>query len=97
VWNAATGEKISQLEGHSGVVMGIACHPKGDVIVSASADKTLIIWESFDFFCPPSRYLCPPFQKPLSLSTLFYVHNARSQLMPFGHIECADWRAGAWR
>jgi len=46
VWNATTGENIFQLKGHSAAVMGVACHPKGDFIVSCSYDENCIVWNA---------------------------------------------------
>jgi WD40 repeat protein len=45
IWDAATGDEILQLKGHSISVQSVAWSPKGDQIVSASY-STLIIWDA---------------------------------------------------
>ena len=43
-WDAATGEEVLTLRGHSGGVLGIAISPGGDQIVSTSTDTTARLW-----------------------------------------------------
>jgi WD40 repeat protein len=46
IWDAATGDKVSALKGHSKAVMSVAWSPKGGQIVSGSNDQTCIIWDT---------------------------------------------------
>ena len=46
IWDAATGDKVSELEGHTSFVMSVAWSPKGDQILSGSRDNTCIIWDA---------------------------------------------------
>jgi WD40 repeat protein len=44
VWNAATGQVIAKLEGHSLSVWSAAFSPDGQRLVTASVDKTARIF-----------------------------------------------------
>ncbi|MBH8561371.1 serine/threonine protein kinase [Nostoc sp. CENA67] len=44
LWNAATGEEIRTLEGHSQKVNVVAITPDGTTLVSGSDDKTIKLW-----------------------------------------------------
>ncbi|QSJ18848.1 serine/threonine protein kinase [Nostoc sp. UHCC 0702] len=44
LWNAATGEEIRTLEGHSQKVNVVAISPDGKTLVSGSDDKTIKLW-----------------------------------------------------
>ena len=46
VWNAFTGEKLSEFQGHADEVLSVRWSPKGDQIASGSYDKTIIIWDA---------------------------------------------------
>jgi WD40 repeat protein len=43
-WDLTTGKEMLALAGHTGQVRGIAFHPKGDRIVTASWDNTVRVW-----------------------------------------------------
>ncbi|KAF9438521.1 hypothetical protein BGZ76_007195 [Entomortierella beljakovae] len=45
IWDIATGDIISTLQGHKEHVTSIAYSPQGDSIVSTSEDKTIILWD----------------------------------------------------
>jgi WD40 repeat protein/serine/threonine protein kinase len=46
LWDAATGEAIVNLKGHSEGINSVVFSPDGKRIVSASADQTLIVWDA---------------------------------------------------
>jgi sterol desaturase/sphingolipid hydroxylase (fatty acid hydroxylase superfamily)/DNA-binding beta-propeller fold protein YncE len=46
VWDAETGRAERTLEGHTGLVHGVAFSPDGKRLVSASADGTVKVWEA---------------------------------------------------
>ena len=46
IWDAATGDKVSELKGHSDWVRSVAWSPKGDQIASGSDGRTVIIWDA---------------------------------------------------
>jgi WD40 repeat protein/tetratricopeptide (TPR) repeat protein/tRNA A-37 threonylcarbamoyl transferase component Bud32 len=45
VWEAATGKLVRTLAGHTGLVVGFAYSPDGQLIASASYDATVKLWE----------------------------------------------------
>ncbi len=46
IWDAATGQELLQLTGHSGPVLSAAYSPDGKTIVTASWDQTARIWDA---------------------------------------------------
>ncbi len=46
VWNTESGECLLLYSGHNGSVNSIRFHPTKDLIVSASGDQTVHIWQS---------------------------------------------------
>ncbi|KAF7374077.1 WD40 repeat-like protein [Mycena sanguinolenta] len=46
VWDAATGNEVTKMEGHTGGVRSVAFSPNGAQIVSGSSDKTARIWDT---------------------------------------------------
>ena len=46
VWDAATGEAVLTLEGHSGRVTSVCFSADGTRIASGSADKSVKVWDA---------------------------------------------------
>ena len=44
VWNAATGEELFTLAGHTGWVLSAAFSPDGQRIITGSFDQTAKVW-----------------------------------------------------
>ena len=48
LWDLQSKQQVQTLEGHSDVVLGVACHPTADMIVTGGMDKDLRsirVWE----------------------------------------------------
>jgi WD40 repeat protein len=48
LWDAATGESVSKLEGHTGLVRALALSPDGSTLASVSRDGNLFLWNFAD-------------------------------------------------
>jgi hypothetical protein len=46
LWDAATGEELVRLPGHSNYVLSLAFSPDGKNLVSSSGDTTLRLWDT---------------------------------------------------
>src|SRR5262249_13866179 len=46
LWDARTGERVHTLEGHIGLVTGLAFSPDGERLLSAASDFTVKLWHT---------------------------------------------------
>jgi RNA polymerase sigma factor (sigma-70 family) len=46
VWDLTTGRAVHQFAGHQGGTTGVAFSPDGKLLISASADTTLLVWDA---------------------------------------------------
>jgi len=46
LWDAATGDELVRLPGHSDYVYSLAFSPDGKTLVSSSGDTTLRLWDT---------------------------------------------------
>ena len=44
VWEAESGDKLTELVGHGGTVYHLAMHPAGDRLLTSSVDRTMKLW-----------------------------------------------------
>ena len=49
VWDAATGEPLAELTGHTDWVFSASFSPDGTRIVTASMDKTARVWDAVPY------------------------------------------------
>ena len=45
LWDVATGQLVTTLTGHTGVVNSVTFSPDGDTLASGSRDGTAILWD----------------------------------------------------
>jgi WD40 repeat protein len=48
VWNAATGERLLQMDGHGELISGVAFSPDGQRIISCGWDQLVKVWNASD-------------------------------------------------
>ncbi len=46
IWDAATGQELHKLQGHSDSVTSVVWSPDGTKVVFGSSDKTVRIWDA---------------------------------------------------
>ncbi|GAQ82988.1 transcription initiation factor TFIID subunit 5 [Klebsormidium nitens] len=45
IWDSRTGARVKQMEGHTSQITGLAWQPEGNMLASASWDKTAKVWD----------------------------------------------------
>ncbi|CAJ1374330.1 unnamed protein product [Effrenium voratum] len=71
IWDAAAGVRVACLEGHRGKVLGLNFSPGGQLLATASADRTAKLW-SCDTFRRPARIAGCGALRPASLTVRFF-------------------------
>eukprot|EP00911_Craspedida_sp_UC1_P000677 UC1_evm5s517 len=44
VWDLVNGQVVQRLQAHAGTVMGVACHPQRDIMLTACVDGSVKVW-----------------------------------------------------
>ena len=45
LWDAKTGKLVRGIKGHEDDVISLAFSPQGDQLVTASKDKSIVVWD----------------------------------------------------
>jgi U3 small nucleolar RNA-associated protein 13 len=59
IWNLATSKSFVTLEAHASVVRSLASHTRSNLLLSASRDKTIIVWDTHTW---SQRKVIPTFE-----------------------------------
>ena len=52
LWDVVTGQLITTLEGHSGVINSVMFSPDGSTLASGSSDYTVLLWDMSPYIMP---------------------------------------------